>query len=71
MYHETYYDMEGNVVFEKHAAIDDQTVHGKRGQRAGSGGIESRFEALLPVVEYLIKREEAEQHKKGSSGASD
>jgi hypothetical protein len=35
MYHEVYYHpVTGDVVFEKHHPIDDQSAHGKRGRAA-------------------------------------
>jgi hypothetical protein len=51
-YHEVYYDLDGNVVFEKHSDIDDQSVHGKRGQRSGAGS-EHPFEAILRILPHL------------------
>jgi hypothetical protein len=44
-YHEVYYDLDGNVVFEKHPDLDDQSAHGKRGKAPGAGS-EHPFDAI-------------------------
>ena len=36
-YHEVYYDLEGEIVFEKHPDLDDQSAHGERGKAPGAG----------------------------------
>ena len=51
-YHEVYYDLEGNVAFEKHAPIEDQTAHRQRGQARGAGS-EQPFEAILRILPHL------------------
>jgi len=51
-YHEVYWDLEGEVVFEKHADMHDQSAHGKRGQDPGAGS-EQPFEAVLRILPLL------------------
>jgi hypothetical protein len=51
-YHEVYYDLDGNVVFEKHPDLDDQSAHGKRG-KAPRAGSEHPFEAILRILPHL------------------
>jgi hypothetical protein len=51
-YHEVYYDLDGNVVFEKHPDLDDQDAHGQRGKAPGAGQ-EHPFEAILRILPHL------------------
>jgi hypothetical protein len=51
-YHEVYWDLEGDVVFEKHRDRDDQSAHGERGKAPGAG-TESPFEAILRILPHL------------------
>ena len=59
-YHEVCYDLEGEVVFEKHPDLNDQSAHGKRGQARGEeANIHSRQSSgysrtYLPITPRLL-----------------
>jgi hypothetical protein len=61
------YDLDGNVVFEKHADLDDQSAHGKRGNAPGAGS-EHPFEAILRILPHLPPDHPALANRKDIEG---
>ncbi len=48
-YYEVYWNLEGEIEFSKCGRIEDQTVHGPRGQAPGAGS-EDPMEAVLRIL---------------------